>query len=173
MPRRFYLVFLRALLGGSRIILNKAGQILAWHRLGPRLSEWVIVKAPPFVVGVVLGFWGSVQVLPWAAADMHPDHDAIEITGLPTPDWAMLLQASLRQDVEMALSRMNDADLATAYGDIDAAFRQFLDTSHLGAARTLVDYAFLAERTLAMRGLRRPEGAPSASDMLRRFEEVF
>jgi hypothetical protein len=146
---------------------------MAPRLLVKQLVGLMILRAPAFTLGTVVGFWLSVQVLPWVAADMNHGPDTIQIVGLPSPDWAMLLQAPLRQDVELALARMNNVELTTAYREIDAAFREFLGTSHLGAARTLVDYAFLAERALAMRGLRRPEGVPSASDMLRRFEAVF
>jgi hypothetical protein len=149
--------------------------------LGPRRAAWDLLLSPgpilrtlaPLVAGIALGFWAAVQMQPWFAVGMPHDPDAIEIMGPPAPDWAVLLQAPLRQDVEQALARMSDTELVAAYADIDAAFRGFLDTSHPGAARTLLDYAFLAERALAGRRLARPEGVPSASDMLRRFEELF
>jgi len=136
----------------------------------PRFDLWSLA---PLFAGVVLGFCAALQISPWFAGGGRNGPDAIEISGPPAPDWAMLMQTPLRLDVEQALARMTDRELVAAYADINVAFQGFLDTSHPGAARTLLDYAFLADRALAARHLARPEGTPSALEMLRQFDALF
>jgi hypothetical protein len=148
---------------------------------GLRRSAWNLARGSgpdlwslaPLFAGVVLGFCAALQISPWFAGGVRHSRDTIEISGPPAPDWAMLLQTPLRLDVEQALARMTDPELVATYADINVAFQGFLDTSHPGAARTLLDYAFLADRALAARQLSRPEGTPSALEMLRQFDALF
>jgi len=117
-------------------------------------------------LGMMIGLLGVWLVLPRAPVETP----YAGLTGEHMHVWPILLQVPLRQDVVFALARMSDAELLQACSDIDLAFENSLSASYFGAARTLVDYAFLAERELALRGLQRPAAARPAADLLQRFE---
>lgn len=117
-------------------------------------------------LGMLIGVLGAWVVLPRSPVETP----YAGLTGDHMHVWPILLQVPLRQDVVFALARMSDEELLQACSDIDLAFENSLRASYLGAARTLIDYAFLAERELALRALERPQAARPAADLLQRFE---
>lgn len=78
-----------------------------------------------------------------------------------------------RARLEQALQGMSAGELSLTYARIHASFRALLGHEDLGAARTLVDYATIAESEMHRRRIARPEGTESARQMLLLYELVL
>jgi hypothetical protein len=90
---------------------------------------------------------------------------------LPTPDLRM--SPAARLEVERALHDMSNADLSLTYARIHATFRDYIGQDDLSVARALCDYATLAEAELTRRGVARPVGTESATEMLLTYQLVL
>lgn len=137
-----------------------------------RQIQWQGPHGWSFVLGMFLGV--CLTLVSFVAA-VSPDRSEVTVVDtiaieLQRPNWPLLLQAPIRDQVVTALERMNEQELSQAYVDVHSAFEESLGGSYLSAARNLIDYAFLAERELAIRGLARPVELPSPGEMLRLFE---
>jgi hypothetical protein len=89
----------------------------------------------------------------------------------PLPE--LRLSAAAREEVDVALRAMTDADLALTYARIFATFRDYVGQDDLSVARALIDYAALAEAELSRRGLTRPSNTHGAAQMLQTWELVL
>lgn len=140
-----------------------------------RETRWSERPGWLFVLGGFLGI--CVTLLSFVAAISPIQASMSAVSNAPAdarrPSWPLLLQAPIRQDVMDALAQMTEQELSQAYVDVHFAFENSLGSSYLGAARNLIDYAFLAERELALRELARPMELPSPRDMLRLFEQLL
>jgi hypothetical protein len=142
---------------------------------GLRRVRWPGTHGWSFVLGGFLGMCLTLVSFMATVVQFRPQVTVVE-TAPPEVrrhTWTLLLQVPLRQDVIDALTQMNAQELTQAYVDVNAAFEESLASSYLAAARNLIDYAFLAERELALRELARPVQLPSPREMLLRFEQLL
>lgn len=72
-----------------------------------------------------------------------------------------------------AMETMDAAELSLTYARIHLSFRALLGHEDPGAARTLIDYATIAEAEMHRRRIARPKGTESASRMRLLFELVM
>lgn len=86
---------------------------------------------------------------------------------------ALQLERAQRTEVETALRAMPPDTLYLTFARIHAAFRAQIGQDDLSIARTLVDYALLAEAELRARGLPIPDQTDSAGEMLLLYELVL
>ncbi len=107
---------------------------------------------------------GQVQ-----AADLHRGAAVTAPAVLPPGPLAEAETQALRDQ----LRAMSGEELSLAYARIHASFRALLSHQDLGAARTLVDFAALADTELHRRRIARPEGTESPRAMLLLFELVL
>jgi len=129
-----------------------------------------------FLLGASFGAWLTLLAFLISLAPVAPVTPAVA-AATPSegrrPGWPLLLQFPIRQEVVNALAQMSEQELTQAYVDVHLAFESSLDGAYLGAARNLIDYAFLTERELALRSLSRPPALPSPTEMLRLFEQLL
>jgi hypothetical protein len=117
-----------------------------------------------------------VIVLGLGALSLH-DQSAYARTGQVTPaslaslDFQMT--ESARQEVAQALSAMTEAELLLTYSRIHNAFRVYVGADDLSVARSLIDYARLAEAEILGRGLSRPRNTASPAEMMTTYNLVL
>lgn len=153
-------------------LINIANSLIIRSRVASRKVMWHELHGWLFVLGMFLGVSLTLLSFILAVGSYRSEITVAEMVSeeLQRPSWPLLLQAPIRQEVVVALGRMNERDLIQTYVDVHTAFEESLGGSNLSTARSLIDYAFLTDRELAIRGLALPDGLPSPAEMLRLFE---
>lgn len=127
-------------------------------------------------VGRMVGIIMITTMLGLGALSIH-DEGAAARTGLLIPvslgntDFQMTEAA--RRDVAQALAAMTDDELILTYSRLHSAFRVYIGADDLSVARSLIDYAILAETELRSRGLSRPRNTSSAAEMMTTYNLVL
>lgn len=152
--------------------INIATNMISRLRVVSREIRWHELHGWSFVLGMFLGVSLTLVSFIVAVSPYRSEVTVVDMVPaeLQRPNWPLLLQAPIRQEVVVALGRMNERDLIQTYVDVHTAFEESLGGSNLSTARSLIDYAFLTDRELAIRGLALPAGLPSPGEMLRLFE---
>lgn len=121
--------------------------------------------------------WLALGTALFAGLVLAPGHhdrvQAQEAGATIAPVSAGPIDVAARQRLEQVLQEMGPAELSLTYARIHASFRALLSHHDLGAARALVDYAFVAETEMHRRRIARPEGSESAREMLLLYELVL
>lgn len=116
----------------------------------------------------------GMTLLPWPNDVAMADHQAVQLaTGVPAPVPPGPVSDVDQERLRTAFQAMSAEDLSLTYARIYATFRELLTYQDLTSARTLVDYAAIADAEMHRRRVARPDHTESPRAMLLLFELVL